>query len=100
MTAERNSKVTLGRLLIVVSLLLALLCITAASSIAHIHTDAESAATCRICQVGHAPLAPTPVRVFLPRPFVVVRAAFARCTPAYRAPLVSHAYSRGPPASS
>ena len=99
MTAKRNSKINLGRLLIVVGLLLALLSITAASSIAHIHTDAESAVTCRICQVAHAPLAPTPVRVFLPLPFAAARAAFAQSTPQYRAPLVSHAYSRGPPAN-
>ncbi|MGH9700948.1 MAG: hypothetical protein ACRD52_16025 [Candidatus Acidiferrales bacterium] len=98
MTAYRNSKVSPGRLLIVVSLLLALLSIMAASSIAHIHADAESAATCRICQVGHAPLAPTAVRVILPRPFVTIRTAFAQDAVTYRAPLASHSHSRGPPA--
>jgi hypothetical protein len=93
-----NSAGALARFLIVSGLVLALLCVAAASSIEHFHRDAESAANCRICQIAHVPVAPMSARVVLPAPVWTAAETNLSSSSFYFTPLFSQSHSRAPPA--
>lgn len=93
-----QSRSSVAKALLVTSLVLALVIITAASGVIHFHQDQESAANCRICQVAHVPFAPVVVRVVLAAPVRLVRAIPVFADSRYFEPFLVPSHSRAPPA--
>lgn len=98
MTRPAHSRASFAKALLVTSLILALVIITAASGVVHFHQDDESAAHCRICQVAHVPFAPVVVRVALAPPVRLVRATTVFARNLYLEPFLVPSRSRAPPA--
>lgn len=98
MTRPAYSRASLAKTLLVASLILALVIITAASGVVHFHQDDESAAHCRICQVAHVPFAPVVVRVVVAAPVRLVRATPVFAQHLYLEPFLVPSHSRAPPA--
>lgn len=93
-----HSRASFAKALLVSSLVLALVIITAASGVIHFHQNDESAANCRICQVAHVPFAPVVVRVVLAAPIRQARATTVLAQNTYLEPLLIPSRSRAPPA--
>lgn len=98
MTRAAHSRPSLPKALLISSLVLALVIITAASGVIHFHQNDESAANCRICQVAHVPFAPVVVRVVLAAPVRQARATTVFAQNRYLEPLFVPSHSRAPPA--
>jgi len=98
MVRPAKSRVSLAKAALAASLVLALLIIMGAAGVIHFHQGDESAGNCRICQVAHVPFAPIVVRVVLPAPARIVRAATVTAQDRYIDPLRIPGHSRAPPA--
>jgi hypothetical protein len=98
MTRIPESRASLAKAVLVASLVLALVIITAASGVIHFHQGDESAANCRICQVAHVPFAPVVVRVVLAAPSRLVRNVSVLADTGYFEPFLVPSHSRAPPA--
>lgn len=93
-----KSRTSFARALLVTSLVLALVIITAAAGVVHFHQGDESAANCRICQVAHVPFAPAVVRVVVAPPVRLVRVTTVFARNLYLEPFLLPSRSRAPPA--